>query len=131
VRAGLITTDGFRDLLEMGRQHRPELYNLQADKPPVLVTRDLRFELPERVRHGGRVETQLDETALREAVRALRDAGVEAVAVCFLHSFVRSKGDMYGYDPETGKVLGALVRMNPKTGAIPGDVPQQLRDVVP
>ena len=91
VRTGLITTDGFRDLLEIGRQRRPELYDLQADKPPVLVARDLRFEVPERVRHDGRVETELDETALREAVRALRDAGAEAVAVCFLYSFVRSE----------------------------------------
>lgn len=88
VRTGLITTDGFRDLLEIGRQRRPELYDLQADKPPVLVARNLRFEVPERVHHDGQVETELDETALREAVRALRDADVEAVAVCFLYSFV-------------------------------------------
>lgn len=88
VRTGLITTDGFRDLLEIGRQRRPELYDLQADKPPVLVARNLRFEVPERVHHDGQVETELDETALREAVRALRDAEVEAVAVCFLYSFV-------------------------------------------
>ncbi len=88
-RTGLITTDGFRDLLEIGRQKRPELYNLQADKPPVLVARDLRLEVPERVRHDGTVETCLDETALREAVRALREAGVEALAVSFLYGFVR------------------------------------------
>ncbi len=89
VRTGLITTDGFRDLLEIGRQKRPDLYDLQADKPPVLVPRDLRLEVPERVRHDGSVEMPLDEAALRGAVRRLRAAGVQAVAVCFLYSFVR------------------------------------------
>src|SRR5277367_5349799 len=78
VKTGLITTDGFRDLLEIGRQKRPDLYDLQADKPAVLVARDLRLEVPERVRHDGTVETRLDEQALRDAVCALRDAGVEA-----------------------------------------------------
>jgi N-methylhydantoinase A len=89
-RTGLITTDGFRDLLEIGRQKRPELYDLQADKPPVLVPRDLRLEVPERVRHDGSVEVPLDEAAFRAAVRKLRAAGVEAVAVCFLYGFLRT-----------------------------------------
>src|SRR4051812_18127607 len=88
-RTGLITTDGFRDLLEIGRQKRPDLYDLQADKPPALVPRDLRLEVPERLRHDGSVEVKLDEAAFRAAVRSLRDAGVDAVAVCFLYSFVR------------------------------------------
>ncbi len=89
VKTGLITTDGFRDLLEIGRQKRPDLYDLQADKPPVLVARDLRLEVPERVLADGTVETALDERALRDAVRVLRDAEVEAIAVCFLYGFVR------------------------------------------
>src|SRR5215475_11231330 len=76
---GLITSDGFRDLLEIGRQKRPDLYDLQADKPPVLVERDLRLEVPERVHHDGRVETRLDEQAFRAAVRHLREAGAQAV----------------------------------------------------
>ena len=88
-RTGLITTAGFRDLLEIGRQKRPDLYDLQADKPPVLVARDLRLEVPERVLFDGRIETALDEQAVREAARALREAGVQAVAVCFLYGFVR------------------------------------------
>src|SRR3984885_13506349 len=90
VKTGLITTEGFRDLLEIGRQKRPDLYDLQADKPPVLVSRDLRLEVPERVRHDGSVEVPLDEAAFRTAVRRLRNAGVEAVAVCFLYGFVRT-----------------------------------------
>jgi N-methylhydantoinase A len=71
---GLITSDGFRDLLEIGRQKRPDLYDLQADKAPVLVERRLRREVPERLRRDGHVETALDEAAVRNAVRVLRDA---------------------------------------------------------
>jgi len=85
---GLITSNGFRDLLEIGRQKRPDLYDLQADKPPVLVERALRREVPERLRHNGHVETALDEAAVRNAVRVLRDARVEAVAICFLYAFL-------------------------------------------
>ncbi len=88
-KTGLVTTQGFRDLLEIGRQKRPDLYDLQVDKPPVLVTRDLRREVPERLRHDGSVETPLDEDAVRAAALALREAGVEAAAICFLYSFVR------------------------------------------
>jgi N-methylhydantoinase A len=89
VRTGLVTTDGFRDLLEIGRQKRPDLYDIQADKPPTLVPRDLRLEVPERLRHTGEIDTPLDEEKMRVAARALRAAGVKAVAVCFLYGFVR------------------------------------------
>ena len=91
VLTGLITTEGFRDLLEIGRQKRPDLYDLQADKPQVLVSRDLRLEVPERVRHDGTVETKLDEEAVRKAAHHLREAGVKAVAVCFLYGFLRTE----------------------------------------
>jgi N-methylhydantoinase A len=89
VKTGLITTDGFRDLLEIGRQKRPDLYDLQTEKPPILVARDLRLQVPERIAHDGTVETALDERAVREAARALKSAGVAAVAICFLYAFVR------------------------------------------
>src|SRR5215469_16442295 len=86
--AGLITSDGFRDLLEIGRQKRPDLYDFQTDKPPALVERRLRREVPERLRHDGRVEIPLDLEAVRSAACTLRNAGVEAVAICFLYSFL-------------------------------------------
>ncbi|MGN6097469.1 MAG: hydantoinase/oxoprolinase family protein [Bosea sp. (in: a-proteobacteria)] len=89
VKTGLITTEGFRDLIEIGRQKRPDLYDLQADKAPPLVTRDLRFGVAERVRHDGTVETPLDEEAVRQAARALKAEGVKAVAIGFLYGFVR------------------------------------------
>ena len=89
VRTGLITTDGFRDLLEIGRQKRPDLYDMQADKPECLVGRALRLEVIERVRHDGSIEDALDEPGVRRAAETLRDAGVQAVAICFLYSFLR------------------------------------------
>src|SRR3984957_20407997 len=89
VKTGLVTTDGFRDLLEIGRQKRPDLYDIQADKPKTLVPRDLRLEVPERVRHTGEIDTPLDEQKMRAAARALGAAGVKAVAVSFLYGFVR------------------------------------------
>ena len=89
VATGLLTTKGFRDLLEIGRQKRPDLYDVFADKPPTLVARDLRLEASERIRHDGTVEVALDEDAVRAAARRFRDAGVAAIAVCFLYSFVR------------------------------------------
>ena len=87
-RTGLITSAGFRDLLEIRRQMRPSLYDLQCDKPEAVVARRLRFEVAERLRHDGRVETPLDEDAVREAARALNSEGVGAVAIAFLYAFV-------------------------------------------
>ena len=89
VPTGLVTTDGFRDLLEIGRQKRPDLYDIFADKPPTLVDRNLRLGVAERVRHTGDIDLALDENAVREAARKLRAAGVSAVAISFLYSFVR------------------------------------------
>ena len=87
-RTGLVTTEGFRDLLEIGRQRRPHLYDLQADKPPLLVARELRAEVAERLRHDGRVEKPLDDAQVRAVVRHLKAAGVRAVAICFLYCYV-------------------------------------------
>ncbi|MBV8913174.1 MAG: hydantoinase/oxoprolinase family protein, partial [Acetobacteraceae bacterium] len=109
VRTGLITTDGFRDLLEIGRQKRPDLYDLQADKPRTLVSRDLRLEVVERVRHDGTVEHVLDENGLRRAACALRDAGVDAVAICFLYSFLRPEHERRAREIVEEVLPGAFV----------------------
>ncbi len=87
-RTGLVTTQGMRDLLELRRQIRDDLYDLQADKPEPLVLRDLRREVPERTRADGRIETTLDLDATRVAIAGLVADGVDALAVCFLHSYV-------------------------------------------
>jgi N-methylhydantoinase A len=83
---GMITTAGFRDVIEIGRQTRPALYDLQVEKPRPLVPRDLRLEVAERLRFDGSLASPLDEAGARAAVRQLREAGVAAVAVCFLYA---------------------------------------------
>ena len=85
---GVLTTAGFRDLLELGRQMRPDLYDLQVDKPVPLVRRAHRFEVAERVAATGEVLHPLDCEDVRSAVRELKRAGVESIAVCFLYSYL-------------------------------------------
>jgi N-methylhydantoinase A len=87
VATGLITTAGFRDVLEIGRQTRPKLYDLRVEKQPPLVPRALRFEVGERLDERGGVLTPLDEASVAEAIGALQLAGVQSVAVCLLFSF--------------------------------------------
>ncbi len=83
-RTGMITTAGFRDVIEIRRQMRPALYDLQVEKPVPPASRDLRLEVTERVRFDGSVAVPLDEAAVRAAARRLRDERVAAVAVGFL-----------------------------------------------
>jgi N-methylhydantoinase A len=84
---GLITTRGFRDILEIGRQTRPHLFDYAVGKPPVLVPRMHRLEVDERMTARGEVLVALDERAVRRAAEIFRDAGIEAVTVCFLHAY--------------------------------------------
>ena len=89
-RTALVMTAGFRDVLEIGRQNRESLYDLFASRRPVVVSRDLRFEVGERLDAEGRVVRPLDEAALRRIGEALRAEEVEAVAVVFLFSYLDS-----------------------------------------
>ncbi|TCR63072.1 hydantoinase/oxoprolinase family protein [Bosea sp. BK604] len=84
---GLITTAGFRDILEFRRVRVPELYNLDYVKPEPLVPRQLRLEVLERLGPGGEVRVPLDEASVERAAMRLKRAGVKAVAVCLLHSY--------------------------------------------
>ena len=86
---GLITTDGFEDVLEIGRHKRSHLYNLflEPETPVFLAPRRRRFAIPERIAADGSVVTPLDEETLRTAVEALSAQGVTAIAVCYLFSF--------------------------------------------
>lgn len=90
VATGLITTDGFRDLLEIGRQKRPSLYDMNAEKPETLVSRDRRHEVPERLKSDGSQDLALDEAKLRAAVRELERDDVKAIAICFLYGFLNT-----------------------------------------
>ncbi|HKV00781.1 MAG TPA: hydantoinase/oxoprolinase family protein, partial [Ktedonobacteraceae bacterium] len=90
VRTGLITTAGFRDVLEIGRQTRPKLYDLRVQKEPPLVPRALRFEVIERLNELGEVLIPLDETSLKAAIEQLLEANVEAIAICLFFSFANA-----------------------------------------
>lgn len=86
-KTALITTRGFADVLEIGREARYDLYDLDLERPEPLIPRPLRFEVQERTLADGKELEPLDETQARELTRALRGLGVESVAVCFLHSY--------------------------------------------
>ena len=84
----LVTTEGFRDLLEIGRQTRPHMYSLQVDHPAPLVPRRRRFEVRERLGPDGEVLTALDEAGLADVADAVAASGAQSCAVCCLFSFV-------------------------------------------
>ncbi|MEO1602515.1 MAG: hydantoinase/oxoprolinase family protein, partial [Pseudomonadota bacterium] len=101
-RTGLITTAGFRDVLELGRRTRPQAYGMTGSFTPV-IPRDLRLEVPERMDAEGRVVIPLDEAAVADAARALLAAGCEAVVVHFLHAYANP-----AHERRAGEVIAAL-----------------------
>jgi len=90
-RVVLLTTAGFEDLIEIGRQNRPALYDLEPQPPQPLVPRRWRIGVPERMSFEGRVLTSLRPQALHAALRTIRRLKPEAVAVCFLHSYANPR----------------------------------------
>ncbi|MBI2218902.1 MAG: hypothetical protein HYU51_16575 [Candidatus Rokubacteria bacterium] len=110
-RTALITTRGFRDLLEIARQKRPDLYDLQADKARPLVSRDLRFEVRERLLPDGTFLDKLAVDEVRAALDALASTGdVESIAVCFLYSFVDGTHERLVADEIRDRHRGVYVR---------------------
>ena len=87
-RTALVTTMGFEDVLEIGRQSRAELYNLEQDRTPTLVPWELRFGLPERVDYTGAILEDLDPGAIEALIALIAESGADAVAVSFLFSFL-------------------------------------------
>ena len=100
-RVGMLVTRGFRDILEIGRQIRSRLYDVHLQKPAPLVPRRWSLEVRERLDAEGRVLEPLDVGEVRAAVRRLRDEGVEAVVICFLHSYL---------NPAHERAAAAIVR---------------------
>jgi N-methylhydantoinase A len=98
-RTALVTTEGFRDVIEIGRQNRAALYDLTRDRPAPLVPRELRFTVRERMGRDG-VLIPLDPESVRAAVDACGRAGVEAVAVCLLFGFLHPE-----HEQKVGKAL--------------------------
>lgn len=90
-RTALVTTRGFRDVLQIGRQNRPKLYDLTADPSPPLVPEELRFEVNERLNPHGGVLVSLDPAELEALVPALQSSDLESVAICLLFSFVNQE----------------------------------------
>ncbi|HTW98584.1 MAG TPA: hydantoinase/oxoprolinase family protein, partial [Acidimicrobiales bacterium] len=116
-RTAFVTTEGFRDLLEIARQIRPALYDPNFSKPPPLVPRELCFGVPERIDASGKVVVPLDEAAVRRVAELLRDLGVEAVAVCFLHAYLDA-----AHEQRAAAIIGEVH---------PGAVVSLSSDVVP
>ena len=87
VPVGLITTEGFRDILEIARGNRPDFFNLHYEKPAPFVPRHLRAEVPGRMTYLGDERAALDLSQLPEILENFRDEGVEAVAICLLHGY--------------------------------------------
>jgi N-methylhydantoinase A len=101
-RVGLLTTEGFRDVLEMRRRQRPSTYGMYGTFEP-LVPRDLRLELPERVLASGEIERSPTGAEIEAAARRLIDAGAEALAVVLINSCVNPENEI-----EIGRVLASL-----------------------
>src|SRR2546426_3173290 len=90
-KTALVATSGFRDVLEIGRQNRPEVYNLQVERLPPLVPRRYRFEVEERITYDGRILERLDTSQAVRVARRIRRLGIGTVAVCLLHSYANPK----------------------------------------
>ena len=86
-RSALVTTRGFRDVLEIMRTNNPRMYDLKWVKPKPIIPRHLRFEVAERVRHTGEVLCPLDEEGTRNVARRIRALDIRSVALCFLHAY--------------------------------------------
>jgi len=120
-RIGFITTRGFRDNLEMGREMRYDLYDLALEKPQPLAPRPRRHVVTERLDAAGRVLKPLDEAEVREAARALGAQEVEAVAVCLLHSYLDPS-----HERRVGKILAEELPGIPVT--LSSDVAPEIRE---
>ena len=100
----LLTTRGFRDVLELRRVRVPNLYEPLYERPPPLVPRQYRFEIDERIGPRGEVLRPLEEKGVRAAAERIRDAGIEAVAVCFLHSYANPT-----HEQRAGEILREML----------------------
>ncbi len=87
VRTAFVTTSGFEDILEIGRQNRPELYNLTPQPIEQFIPRDLRFGVAERAYHDGTLALRPDAAELRRLAARIERSGAKAVAICFLHAY--------------------------------------------
>ena len=118
---GLLATAGFRDTLEMRREHKYELYDLFIELPQPLVRRSLRLEVAERVGPTGSVEIELDEAAVLERTRELVAKGVESIAIVFLHSYANAVHEVRARELIAREFPGLFVSLS-------SDVSPQIRE---
>jgi N-methylhydantoinase A len=112
VKTALIATEGFRDVIEIADEGRYDQYDIFIDKPRPLVSRRLRFTVPERVDVHGAVRLQLDEDAVRRVAADLRDEAIESVAVAFLHSYVNGSHESRVRDILVGECPGLWITLS-------------------
>ncbi|HET6368484.1 MAG TPA: hydantoinase/oxoprolinase family protein, partial [Pseudomonadales bacterium] len=103
-RTGLLTTAGFADTLEIGRERKFDLYDLAITKPEPLVPRDLRLEVTERVGADGRVRLAVDRREVAARARRLAEAGVEAIAIVFLHAYANPR-----HEAEAARIVARIL----------------------
>ncbi|HEY0205903.1 MAG TPA: hydantoinase B/oxoprolinase family protein [Acetobacteraceae bacterium] len=120
-RLGLLTTAGFRDVLEAGTEQRYDIYDLFLRYPEPLVPRRLRLEAAERIDRDGQVVTPLDRASVERAALAFRAQGVEAVAVCFLHAYREPRHEHEVADILRGLLPGVSVSISSEVVAEIGE----------
>lgn len=108
-RTALVTTDGCRDVLEIGRANRPDIYNLRFRKQPPFVPRELRFEVVERMNYKGEIVTALDLASVDAVARQIAAEQCESVAICLLHSYANPEHELRVADRLRELLPGVLV----------------------
>ena len=93
-KTALITTKGFRDILEIGRQTRPDLYNFRARRPKPLIPRDLRWEIDERINAQGEVVKEFDGSDLTELIEMIKEEDIESLVICLINSFLNKSNEV-------------------------------------
>lgn len=113
--AALVTTDGFRDTIEIGRQHRKELYDPYQTKPKPLIPRRYRYTVPQRTNVKGEEERPLDVDAARRVAERIRAEGITSVAVCFINSYVNAAHERQMRDVLLDHIPDAHVMLSGET----------------
>jgi len=111
-RTALVTTEGFRDTIEIRHENRFEQYDVNIDLPPPLVPRRLRFVVPERVDARGRIVVPLDESAVETLAERFATSGIESVAIGFLHSFTNPAHEQRTRDILAARSPGVTVTLS-------------------
>lgn len=107
-KVGVITTAGFRDMLDLRRNHRESLFDIRLQPPHPIAPRQMRLGVEERIDQNGGIRIPLDEDGAREAARRLRELGAESIAVCFLFSFVNP-----AHEERMGEILAEELPRHP------------------